>query len=150
MRALIQRVSHASVTIDNQLKSSIQQGLLVLIGIEDNDTNEDSEWLTSKLVNLRIFDDENGVMNKSLVDISGELLIVSQFTLHAMTAKGNRPSYIRAAKPEVAIPLYETFCKLATQKLGKPVQTGTFGADMKVELLNNGPITIWIDSKNKE
>ncbi len=150
MRALIQRVSHASVTIDNQLKSSIQRGLLVLIGIEDNDTNEDSEWLTSKLVNLRIFDDENGVMNKSLVDISGELLIVSQFTLHAMTAKGNRPSYIRAAKPEVAIPLYETFCNLATQKLGKPVQTGTFGADMQVELLNDGPVTIWIDSKNKE
>jgi D-tyrosyl-tRNA(Tyr) deacylase len=150
MRALIQRVSRASVTIDNQLKSSIQQGLLVLIGIEDNDTNEDSEWLTSKLVNLRIFDDENGVMNKSLMDIQGELLIVSQFTLHAMTAKGNRPSYIRAAKPEVAIPLYETFCNLATQKLGKPVQTGIFGADMQVELLNNGPVTIWIDSKNKE
>jgi len=150
MRALIQRVSHASVTIDDQLKSSIQQGLLVLIGIEDSDTNEDSEWLTSKIVNLRIFDDENGVMNKSLVDISGELLIVSQFTLHAMTAKGNRPSYIRAAKPEVAIPLYETFCNLATQKLGKPVQTGTFGADMQVELLNDGPVTIWIDSKNKE
>ena len=150
MRALIQRVSHASVTIDDQLKSSIQQGLLVLIGIEDSDTNEDSEWLTSKIVNLRIFDDENGVMNKSLIDISGELLIVSQFTLHAMTAKGNRPSYIRAAKPEVAIPLYETFCNLATQKLGKPVQTGTFGADMKVELLNDGPVTIWIDSKNKE
>ena len=150
MRVLIQRVSHASVTIDNQLKSSIQRGLLALIGIEDNDTNEDSEWLTSKLVNLRIFDDENCVMNKSLIDIQGELLIVSQFTLHAMTAKGNRPSYIRAAKPEVAMPLYETFCNLATQKLGKPVQTGIFGADMKVELLNNGPVTIWIDSKNKE
>ena len=150
MRALIQRVSHASVTIDDQLKSSIQQGLLVLIGIEDSDTNEDCEWLRSKIVNLRIFDDENGVMNKSLIDIEGELLIVSQFTLHAMTAKGNRPSYIRAAKPEVAIPLYETFCDIATQKLGKPVQTGTFGADMKVELLNDGPVTIWIDSKNKE
>ena len=150
MRALIQRVSDASVTIDNQLKSSIQQGLLVLIGIEDSDTNEDSEWLTSKIVNLRIFDDANGVMNKSLIDIEGDLLIVSQFTLHAMTAKGNRPSYIRAAKPEVAIPLYETFCDIATQKLGKPVQTGTFGADMKVELLNDGPVTIWIDSKNKE
>ena len=150
MRALIQRVSHASVTIDDQLKSSIQQGLLVLIGIEDNDTNEDCEWLTSKIVNLRIFDDKNGVMNKSLIDIEGDLLIVSQFTLHAMTAKGNRPSYIRAAKPEVAIPLYETFCDIATQKLGKPVQTGIFGADMKVELLNNGPVTIWIDSKNKE
>ncbi len=150
MRALIQRVSHASVTIDDQLKSSIQQGLLVLIGIEDSDTNEDSEWLTSKIVNLRIFDDANGVMNKSLIDIEGDLLIVSQFTLHAMTAKGNRPSYIRAAKPDVAIPLYETCCNLATQKLGKPVQTGTFGADMKVELLNDGPVTIWIDSKNKE
>lgn len=150
MRVLIQRVSHASVTIDDQLKSSIQQGLLVLIGIEDNDTTEDCEWLTSKIVNLRIFDDENGVMNKSLIDIDGELLIVSQFTLHAMTAKGNRPSYIRAAKPEIAIPLYETFCNIATNKLGKTIQTGTFGADMKVALLNDGPVTIWIDSKNKE
>ena len=150
MRVLIQRVSHASVTIDDQLKSSIQQGLLVLIGIEDNDTTEDCEWLTSKIVNLRIFDDENGVMNKSLVDIDGELLIVSQFTLHAMTAKGNRPSYIRAAKPEIAIPLYETFCNIATNKLGKTIQTGTFGAAMKVALLNDGPVTIWIDSKNKE
>jgi len=150
MRALIQRVSHASVTIDEQLKAIIQKGLLVLIGIEDNDTYEDIDWLTNKIVNLRIFDDENGVMNKSLMDIQGELLIISQFTLHAMTAKGNRPSYIRAAKPEVAIPLYETFCNLATQKLGKPVQTGTFGANMKVALLNDGPVTIWIDSKNKE
>ena len=150
MRALIQRVSHASVTIDEQLKAIIQKGLLVLIGIEDNDTYEDIDWLTNKIVNLRIFDDENGVMNKSLMDIQGELLIISQFTLHAMTAKGNRPSYIRAAKPEVAIPFYETFCNLATQKLGKPVQTGTFGANMKVALLNDGPVTIWIDSKNKE
>ena len=124
MRALIQRVSNASVTINEQVKSSIQQGLLVLIGIEHNDTDEDSDWLTSKIVNLRIFDDENGIMNKSLLDINGELLIVSQFTLQAMTAKGNRPSYIRAAKPEVSIPLYETFCKIASEKLKKPVEIG--------------------------
>ena len=150
MRALIQRVSHASVTIDEQLKAIIQKGLLVLIGIEDNDTHEDIDWLTSKLVNLRIFNDENSVMNKSLIDINGDLLIVSQFTLHAMTAKGNRPSYIRAAKSEIAIPLYEKFCTMASEKLRKPIQTGTFGADMKVELLNDGPITIWIDSKNRE
>ena len=150
MRALIQRVSHASVTIDEQLKAIIQKGLLVLIGIEDNDTHEDIDWLTSKLVNLRIFNDENSVMNKSIIDINGDLLIVSQFTLHAMTAKGNRPSYIRAAKSEIAIPLYEKFCTIASEKLRKPIQTGTFGADMKVELLNDGPITIWIDSKNRE
>jgi len=150
MRALIQRVSHASVTIDEQLKAIIQKGLLVLIGIEDNDTHEDIDWLTSKLVNLRIFNDENSVMNKSIIDINGDLLIVSQFTLHAMTAKGNRPSYIRAAKSEIAIPLYEKFCTMASEKLRKPIQTGTFGADMKVELLNDGPITIWIDSKNRE
>lgn len=150
MRALIQRVSHASVTIDEQLKAIIQKGLLVLIGIEDNDTHEDIDWLTSKLVNLRIFNDENSVMNKSLIDINGDLLIVSQFTLHAMTAKGNRPSYIRAAKSEIAIPLYEKFCIIASEKLRKPIQTGTFGADMKVELLNDGPVTIWIDSKNRE
>ena len=150
MRILIQRVSHASVTVDHQLVSAIRQGLLVFVGIEENDTHEDCEWLTSKLVNLRIFDDDNGVMNKSLIDIQGALLIVSQFTLHATTAKGNRPSYIRAAKPEIAIPLYETFCDIASQKLGKPVQTGIFGADMKIELLNDGPVTIWIDSKQKE
>ena len=150
MRIVIQRVNEASVTIDGKITSEIGAGLLVLVGIEDADTTDDSDWLAGKIAGLRIFDDENGVMNKSLVDISGELLIVSQFTLHAMTAKGNRPSYIRAAKPEVAIPLYETFCDIATQKLGKAIQTGTFGADMKVELLNDGPVTIWIDSKNKE
>ena len=150
MRALIQRVSHASVTINEQVKSSIQQGLLVLIGIEHNDTDEDSDWLTSKIVKLRIFDDENGIMNKSLLDINGELLVVSQFTLQATTAKGNRPSYIRAAKPEVSIPLYETFCKIASEKLKKPVETGQFGADMKVELMNDGPVTIWMDSKIRE
>ena len=150
MRALIQRVSHASVTIDDQLKSSIQQGLLVLIGIEDSDTNEDCEWLTSKIVNLRIFDDENGVMNKSVLETGGEILVVSQFTLHASTKKGNRPSYIKAAKPEVSIPLYEQFCQALSEMLGKPIQTGEFGADMQVELINDGPVTIWIDSKVKE
>ena len=150
MKAVIQRVSSASVTIDNIISAEIQSGLLVFVGIEAADSQEDIQWLSGKIANLRIFADENEVMNKSVKDIDGEILIVSQFTLHAMTAKGNRPSYIRAAKPEVAIPLYETFCNLATQKLGKPVQTGTFGADMKVELLNNGPVTIWIDSKNKE
>ena len=150
MRALIQRVTHASITIENQLTANIQTGLLVFVGIEDRDKHEDCDWLTSKIVNLRIFDDENGVMNKSISDIGGELLLVSQFTLHAMTAKGNRPSYIRAAKPESAIPIYNKTCEMAAQKLGKPIQTGIFGADMKVELLNNGPVTIFIDSKNRE
>ena len=150
MRALIQRVSHASVTIDDQLKSSIQQGLLVLIGIEDNDTNEDSEWLTSKIVNLRIFDDENGVMNKSILEADGEILVISQFTLHASTKKGNRPSYIRAARPEISVPLYEQFCRELSLALGKEIGTGEFGADMKVELMNDGPVTICIDTKNKE
>ena len=150
MRVLIQRVNEASVEIDNQLKSAIKVGLLVLVGIEEADTNEDSEWMAGKVVGLRIFDDENGVMNRSVIDIAGEILVVSQFTLHAMTKKGNRPSYIRAAKHEIAIPLYEHLCNSLTQKLGKAVKTGTFAADMKVALVNNGPVTIWIDSKNKE
>ena len=150
MRVLIQRTKHASVTIDGRCKSAIKQGLLVLVGIEDSDGKEDIEWLCKKIVNLRIFDDENGVMNRSVLDIEGEILVVSQFTLHASTKKGNRPSYIRASKPEIAIPLYETFCKELSLSLGKEVGTGEFGADMKVELLNDGPVTIWMDSKNKE
>ena len=150
MRTVIQRVRHASVTIDGQLKSKIGQGLLVLVGIEDKDTQEDIEWLAKKITNLRIFDDENGVMNRSVTDIDGEILIVSQFTLYASTKKGNRPSYLKASKPGIAIPMYEAFCEEVGLQLGKPVQTGTFGADMKVELLNDGPVTIWIDSQNKE
>lgn len=150
MRVLIQRTKHASVTIDGRCKSAIKQGLLVLVGIEDSDGKEDIEWLCKKIVNLRIFDDENGVMNRSVLDIKGEILVVSQFTLHASTKKGNRPSYIRASKPEIAIPLYETFCKELSLSLGKEVGTGEFGADMKVELLNDGPVTIWMDTKNKE
>lgn len=150
MRVLIQRTKHASVTIDGRCKSAIKQGLLVLVGIEDSDGKEDIEWLCKKIVNLRIFDDENGVMNRSVLDIEGEILVVSQFTLHASTKKGNRPSYIRASKPEIAIPLYETFCKELSLSLGKKVGTGEFGADMKVELLNDGPVTIWMDTKNKE
>ncbi len=150
MRTVIQRVSEASVTIDGELKSAIGKGLLILVGIENADSTEDAEWLAAKIVNLRIFDDENGVMNRSILEIEGEILIVSQFTLHAMTKKGNRPSYIRAAKPEIAIPLYENFCKLISEKLGKEVKTGTFAADMNVALINDGPVTILIDSKNKE
>jgi D-tyrosyl-tRNA(Tyr) deacylase len=150
MRILIQRVSKASVTIDNNLKSKISKGLLVLLGIENNDNQEDIEWLCNKLINLRIFDDKDGVMNLSAMDIDAEILIVSQFTLHASTKKGNRPSYIYAAKPEIAIPLYNEFCKTVEKKLGKTVQTGEFGADMQVELINDGPVTIWIDSKVKE
>lgn len=150
MRVLIQRTKHASVTIEGRCKSAIKQGLLVLVGIEDSDRKEDIEWLCKKIVNLRIFDDENGVMNRSVLDIEGEILVVSQFTLHASTKKGNRPSYIRASKPEIAIPLYETFCKELSLSLGKEVGTGEFGADMKVELLNDGPVTIWMDTKNKE
>ena len=150
MRVLIQRTKHASVTIERRCKSAIKQGLLVLVGIEDSDGKEDIEWLCKKIVNLRIFDDENGVMNRSVLDIDGEILVVSQFTLHASTKKGNRPSYIRASKPEIAIPLYETFCKELSLSLGKEVGTGEFGADMKVELLNDGPVTIWMDTKNKE
>ena len=150
MRILIQRVSEASVKIDNLIKSSIQLGLLILVGIEDVDNVEDSQWLAGKVVGLRIFDDENGVMNRSVMDINGELLVVSQFTLHAQTKKGNRPSYIKAAKHEIAIPLYEHFCNELSLRLGKEVQKGTFAADMKVSLVNDGPVTIWIDSKNKE
>ena len=150
MRALIQRVSSASVTIDDKLKDSIHQGLLVLLGIEDADNEDDILWLSSKIINLRVFNDEAGVMNISLKDIDGEILLVSQFTLHAMTKKGNRPSYIRASKPDVAIPLYEKMIAQLEKDLGKPIATGTFGADMKVALLNDGPVTIWIDTKNKE
>ena len=150
MRALIQRTKYASVTIEGKCKSAIKQGLLVLVGIEEADEKEDIEWLCKKIVNLRIFDDENGVMKRSVLDIDGEILVVSQFTLHASTKKGNRPSYIRAAKPEISIPLYETFCKELSISLGKEVGTGEFGADMKVELLNDGPVTIWMDTKNKE
>jgi len=150
MRAVIQRVTRASVTVEGSLKSAIGQGLLVLLGVEDADTAEDIEWLAQKLVNLRIFNDAEGVMNLSVKEINGDVLIVSQFTLHASTKKGNRPSYIRAAKPPVAIPLYEQFVRQAEAELGKPPGTGTFGADMKVELLNDGPVTIVIDTKNRE
>ncbi len=150
MRLVIQRVTHASVTIEGVLKSKIGKGLLILVGIEDADTDVDVNWLAQKVVNLRIFDDENGVMNRSVIDTDGEILIVSQFTLHAMTAKGNRPSYIRASKPDFAIPMYEKFCGKVTELLGKQVGTGEFGADMKVELLNDGPVTILIDSQRRE
>jgi len=150
MRTVIQRVKHASVTIEGTVKSQIAEGLLVLIGVEDSDTVEDVEWLAKKIVNLRIFDDKDGVMNQSVIEIDGEILVISQFTLFAMTKKGNRPSYIRASKPETAIPLYEMFCDELGLQLGKEVGTGIFGADMKVELLNDGPVTILIDTKNKE
>ena len=150
MRLVIQRVTHASVTIEGVLKSKIGKGLLILVGIEDADRDADINWLAQKVVNLRIFDDENGVMNRSVIDTDGEILIVSQFTLHAMTAKGNRPSYIRASKPDFAIPMYEKFCVKVSELLGKEVGTGEFGADMKVELLNDGPVTIFIDSQRKE
>ena len=143
-------MQYASVTIDGQVKSRIGKGLLILVGIEDRDTQEDIEWLAKKITNLRIFDDENGVMNRSCIEVDGEILVVSQFTLQASTKKGNRPSYIKASKPEVAIPMYEAFCEEVGLQLGRPVQTGTFGADMKVELLNDGPVTILIDSQNKE
>ena len=150
MRAVIQRVSKASITIDNEIYSQIKNGLLVLVSIEDADTAEDSEWLSGKIVNLRIFDDAEGVMNESVKDKSGDIILVSQFTLHASTKKGNRPSYIKASKPDIAIPLYEQMVQQLTDKLGKKISTGIFGADMKVELLNDGPVTIVIDSKNKE
>ena len=150
MRLVVQRVTHASVTIEGVLKSKIGSGLLILVGIEDADTDTDINWLAQKVVNLRIFDDENGVMNRSVVDVDGEILIVSQFTLHAMTAKGNRPSYIRASKPDFAIPMYEKFCAKVSELLGKEVGTGQFGADMKVELLNDRPVTILIDSQKRE
>jgi len=150
MRVVIQRVKHASVTIDGTLKSQIKEGLLVLAGFEAADTREDVDWMTRKILGLRIFNDEAGVMNRSVLDINGEILVVSQFTLHAMTAKGNRPSYIRAAKHEIAVPLYEYLLAQVALGLGKPIGSGQFGADMKVELLNDGPVTICIDSKNKE
>jgi len=150
MRAVIQRVAQASVTIDNIIRSSIGKGLLVLVGIEDADTQEDITWLGSKIVQLRIFDDESGVMNLSVKDTGGEILLVSQFTLHASTKKGNRPSYIKASKPEVAIPLYNNFIRQLETDLEKKIGTGEFGADMKVQLLNDGPVTIVIDTKNKE
>lgn len=150
MRVVIQRTAHASVTINDICKSSIGKGMMILVGIEDTDGQEDIDWLCKKIVNLRIFDDENGVMNKSILDTGGDILVVSQFTLHASTKKGNRPSYIRAAKPEISIPLYEAFCEALSEALGKEIGTGEFGADMKVELLNDGPVTICIDTKNKE
>lgn len=150
MRVVIQRVSEASVTIDQKVNGQIGNGLLVLVGIEDADTLEDIQWLSNKIVNLRIFNDANGVMNCSVKDVNGDILVVSQFTLHASTKKGNRPSYIKASKPTIAIPLYESFKQVITGELGKPIQTGIFGADMKVALLNDGPVTITIDSKNKE
>jgi D-aminoacyl-tRNA deacylase len=150
MKAVIQRVSHSSVTIENKIVAEIQKGLLILIGIEDSDSQEDLLWLTSKIANLRIFADENDIMNLSLKDINGDAIVVSQFTLHALTKKGNRPSYIKAAKPEIAIPLYENFISQMELELGKKIQTGQFGADMKVALINDGPVTIIIDTKNKE
>lgn len=150
MRAVIQRVTRASVTVDGHVTGSIQAGLLVLIGIEDADNTEDITWLSNKLVNLRVFGDEEGVMNLSVKDVDGGILLVSQFTLFAATKKGNRPSYIRASKPDIAVPLYEQMIQQVSQDLGKPVATGIFGADMKVDLLNDGPITILIDTKNKE
>ena len=150
MRVVIQRAGHASVTINGVCKSSIGKGLMILVGIEETDGKEDIEWLCKKIVNLRVFDDENGVMNKSILEVGGDILVVSQFTLHASTKKGNRPSYIRAAKPEISIPLYEHFCEALSLALGKPIGTGEFGADMKVELLNDGPVTICMDTKNKE
>ena len=150
MRVVLQRTANASVKVDGIITGSIQKGLLVLMGVEDADTVEDIEWLSSKIVNLRIFDDENGVMNLSVKDVAGDVLLVSQFTLHASTKKGNRPSYIKASKPDIAIPMYEKMIAQLEMDLGKKIQTGVFGADMKVELLNDGPVTIVIDSKNKE
>ncbi|MDO6490399.1 MAG: D-aminoacyl-tRNA deacylase [Cellulophaga sp.] len=150
MRAVIQRVTRASVTVNEKLISKIDSGLLILLGIEAEDTKEDIDWLTRKIANLRIFNDENGVMNNSLLDSKGDVIVVSQFTLHAATKKGNRPSYIKAAKPELAKPLYVTFVKQLETTMGKSVGTGVFGADMKVDLLNDGPVTIIMDTKNKE
>ncbi|MCK0156052.1 D-aminoacyl-tRNA deacylase [Cellulophaga sp. F20128] len=150
MRTVIQRVSRASVTVEGKLISKIDSGLLILLGIENNDAQEDIEWLSRKIANLRIFNDEDGVMNTSITAIGGDVIVVSQFTLHAATKKGNRPSYIKAAGPELAVPLYEQFVKQMEKDLGKKVGTGVFGADMKVDLLNDGPVTILIDSKNKE
>ncbi len=150
MRAVLQRVTHASVKINDDRKSSIGQGYLVLLGCENADTEEDIEWLSKKICNLRVFDDENGVMNKSILDVGGEILVVSQFTLWASYKKGNRPSYLRAGSHEVTVPLYERFLEVLSEQLGKPVASGEFGAYMKVELLNDGPVTICMDTKNKE
>ena len=150
MKVVLQRVKEASVTINNQVVAQIDQGLLILVGIVEEDTQEDINWLVNKVLNCRIFSDENDVMNKSVKDCNGDVIVVSQFTLHASTKKGNRPSYIKAAKPDVAIPLYESFVKTCEADLQKPIQTGQFGADMKVALVNDGPVTIIIDSKNKE
>ncbi len=150
MRALVQRVSQASVTINGKVKSQIGNGLLVFIGIEESDSDEDIDWLTGKIVRLRIFDDEQGVMNRSVSEMHGDILLISQFTLHAKTKKGNRPSYIKAARPETAIPLYEKFIAKTENLLNKKIGTGVFGAEMKVALVNNGPVTIWIDTKNRE
>ena len=150
MRVLIQRVKEASVTVDGDVISLIHNGLLVFIGITDDDNREDILWLTKKIANIRLFDDENGVMNRSIIETGGDILAVSQFTLMASTKKGNRPSYIKAAKPEISIPLYEEFCSEMELAVNKPIQRGVFGADMKVRLLNDGPVTIFIDSKNRE
>ena len=150
MKVVIQRVTRASVAVDGRINGSIESGLLIFLGIEDADGEEDITWLSNKIVNLRIFDDDAGVMNLSLLDIEGQILLVSQFTLHASTKKGNRPSYIKAGKPGIAIPLYERMIKQLSKDLGKPIQTGIFGADMKVELSNDGPVTIVMDTKNKE
>jgi D-tyrosyl-tRNA(Tyr) deacylase len=150
MRAVIQRVSNANVAINGQVRAAIARGLVVLLAVEDADTTDDLEWLSGKIVRLRIFDDEQGVMNRSVQEIGGEILLISQFTLFASTRKGNRPSYLRSAKPEVAVPLYEQFLARLTQDLGKPVQTGEFGAHMLVSLINDGPVTIIIDSKTRE
>lgn len=150
MRIVIQRVRHASVSIGGKVKSEIGKGFLILVGIEPSDTAEDADWLARKVIGLRVFDDENGVMNRSITDVGGELLVVSQFTLMASYKKGNRPSYIRAARHDIAIPLYEHFCRELETASGRPVGTGEFGADMQVELLNDGPVTICMDTKNKE
>ena len=150
MRIVIQRVGHASVTIEGKVKSEIQKGYLILLGICDDDSAEDIDWLVRKVIGLRVFDDENGVMNRSIMDIDGEILVISQFTLFASYKKGNRPSWLRAAKHDISIPLYNEFCTKLSAALGKEVGTGEFGADMKVELLNDGPVTICMDTKNKE
>jgi D-tyrosyl-tRNA(Tyr) deacylase len=150
MRTLIQRVERASVSINGENTSQIGKGLLILIGIEDRDSQEDAEWLAKKITALRVFDDEEGVMNRSVTEVGGEIMVVSQFTLHASVKKGNRPSYIKASKPLIATPLYEYFCKETAIQLGKKVETGVFGANMQIELINDGPVTIWIDSQNKE
>jgi D-tyrosyl-tRNA(Tyr) deacylase len=150
MRVVLQRVSHASVTVSGEYTGKIGRGLLILLGIEDADNSEDISWISRKVVNLRIFNDDKGIMNRSVLEVDGEILVVSQFTLHASTKKGNRPSYIKASKPDIAIPMYEAFLKQLETDLGKPVSAGIFGADMRVELLNDGPVTIFIDSKNKD